>query len=391
MLDVASSTALNMNILLSFFVVFLSGILILKDIMKFEYLFFVSFIKSLIPLLYITLFFEPTWSLFTTSDVAKFFTGAFSLEGQIIYTIKNDGIVGLLTIPTTWHSVTSLFFLSSLYIFGMFYWAPLFMSIIFSFLTMRVFYHLLISNNFKRKYSTLLVIFYGLHPYVIGWTSFVPLRESLMAFLWLSILHISMGFINGNFRVTIKNLLLLYIILSLIFSVRYYMIFIVGSSVIAFLIFYRKDINKMRLPIAPPIKRVITFVLTLCTFFLISYLLSYPTEHIKSYMYTPLIAIKWFLSPNPLSLSPEYTFLFLPSSLHVFLFLPSLLGGYFLWKHVLMFKFLIFNLIIASLVFGAVGLGIRQRFQFEFILIFMQFQIIFMLRKNDIKKLMLKT
>ena len=383
MSEIDLTTSFSWQMLYAFFLVFFSGILILNKTLRFKYVIAVSFIKSLIPLIYVTLFFDPVWSPSDTSDVVKFFNAAYNLKGEIRHNFEANGYLGVLDMLNTWTFITYFWFLTSLYIFGEVYWAPLFFSVIFSFLSMRVLYFLLVINDFKKNYSKSFVIFYGLHPYVIAWTSFVPLRESLVAFLLLCLFYMVFGILNNKIRLSFFSLGFLSLILFVVYDVRYNLTYIALVSLVLYLILYGRGINFIGMRTSY-FKSALGVLLII--FLMMGIVLSLPSdvlEHVKFSSKIPFYAVKWFL--GPITLSPEYTFLYLGVFFHIVLFLPSLIAGYSLWKQSFLFKFLIVNLLCASLVYGAAGFGIRHRFQFEFILILMQFHLFYMLFKNGKK------
>jgi len=196
---------LTSELIYAFFLTFLIGIIVLKGVLGIKYSYIVSLLKAMVPLLYVAFFFNEQWST-SAGDTLKYMVGAANLHDLITGDFTYSEVVINILNMRVWHTITSLWFLTSYTVFGNYYWAPLFLSVVFSFLTIRVFYNLLFFGGFKGKYLQYLVVFYALHPYVLAWTSFVPLREALSGFLLLSFIYLVFGFVCGKFSFSISLL-----------------------------------------------------------------------------------------------------------------------------------------------------------------------------------------
>ena len=182
-----------------------------------------------------------------------------------------------------------------------------------------------------------------------------------------------MGFIQGNISTSFKNITLFLFISCIIYNVRYYLIFNIVAASAIFIFLFRKRINTGRVRMSRSMSRWSMFFTLLSAIAIVYYYFSYPSQDIKTLIGIPFVALKWFLSPIPFFLSAEYTFLFVAATFHIILFIPSLLSFPDLWKRSMLFRFLVFNIVIASVAYAAVGLGIRQRYQYEIVLILLQF------------------
>ena len=391
---VAIGNSLSISIMTGAFFVFVVGVISLKGIVGIKYAYMISFVKSMIPLLYFSFFFDSSFHLL--SDDLKYLNAALSLGGNIKEIIDAKEWGRLLDLYYTWNFMTSLWFFAAFIVFGYYYWAPIFLSIVFSFFTARQLFFLLRNNIFPGSVVAI-VCFYSLHPYVIAWTSFIALRESLAAFLLVVLLRYTFGFLVGSVRLNAKNITVFLLVFVITYNVRYALFYFTAASLVVLIMLHRKAVNREiiyngyfsglqldKLNLLSGKNRVFMVGGILM---LILYLFSFSQSDIKFVLSVPFQAVKFLISPLPWKLSEEYLFLLVPASFHVVFFVPSVFIIPGLWKRSLLFRFLLINLVIASLVYALVGLGIRQRFQYEFILILIQFHFLyqFIFYKGDLK------
>ena len=106
---------------------------------------------------------------------------------------------------------------------------------------------------------------------------------------------------------------------------------------------------------------------------------------------SPAGMIRALLSPQPWSISSEYSFLLLPSVLHWLLFLPALLGGWMLWRRSREAALLLIYLALILLLYGFIPeqQGPRHRLQVAFIIAWMQFHFFWVMIREAVSQVSL--
>ena len=288
---------------------------------------------------------------------------------------------------------TSLFFSLSFLIYGNNYWAPIYLSVIFSCLTSLVIFRLF-KNEIGKDNAQYFTIFYTLGLYTLFWTSIVALRESLCALLTILFLKMTWGFIERKTKLNPYNVGVFTIIFFVFFNVRYYMpLFILGSTLIYFSINQVSTLHKIKLT---AIK--FSFIMKLIVFFVILSIFLYIFNSLGGVPFSEAYSLaeipKRFLSitfgPLPTRLSNEYIYLTLAAYFHVIVFPLSLLYiGTFI-RHSNFNKFLFINLLFALFALSVFGLNIRHRFQYEFIVYFIEFFMFYKLAENRVVKIKIR-
>jgi hypothetical protein len=94
------------------------------------------------------------------------------------------------------------------------------------------------------------------------------------------------------------------------------------------------------------------------------------------------------LTPQLWAISPEYSFLLLPSLLHWLLLIPALLGAWMLWRRSREAALLLIYLAIVLVVYGFIPeqVGARQRVQVTFIVAWTQFHFFWVMAREAVRQ-----
>lgn len=273
----------------------------------------------------------------------------------------------------------------SFLIYGNNYWSPVYLSIIFSCLTSLVVFDLF-KNQIGKDNAKYFTIFYSLGLYTLAWTSIVALRESLCALLTISFLKIIWELIERKKRFSIYDMSKLFIVLIILFNVRFYIpIFIIGSCIIYFSINEIKKLKKIQFKIIQKItiKKLLVLSLFLLAFlFLLDRVGGVPVSEFYMLAEVPKRFLSITFGPVPTKLSNEYVFLTFAAYFHMTVFPLSLLFILRFIKASDFNKFLFINLVFALFSLSLFGLNIRHRFQYEFIIYFIEFFMFYKLAEN---------
>lgn len=314
--------------------------------------FLVAFLKSLVPFLYISFFWNNIWS--ASGDDFKYINDAVGymfFDGYINYIFSYWNIISMVILGANYSSLLfSNVILSS---FG---------AVILCKLSMRI--------GFCDNYSKMLALFFALHWDVLSWTSFVNLKETVSLFLVIFLFYIIFEF---NEKKTCWSFLGGCLFSFFLFKIRFYM---VALFLVVYFLFVYFEMRKVIF------RDFILRCFFLCAIGLFAFVVRHVAinewELIKDNFLIiswnwPIAALIWLLQPRPWALSPEYTFLSVSSWLH-WLFSPfSLIGAIHLWRQKIYLRFCILFLLVSAFFFSLTGFGPRHRFQVSFIIIWMQF------------------
>lgn len=359
-------SGLEIDLLLGGIFTFFICFLINNKIFLYHISFFVSFVKSFLPLFYFAFFYQGRFHLY--SDDTKYLSFAKQFLNSILY---NDVSILSVDYRAVWHLITTIFFSISLYIYGNNYWSPIYLSIIFSCLSGVVLYRFF-RDEIGDKYAKLVALFFLLGPYTIAWTSIVALREALVSFLLIIFIKHVWEIIERKRKFTIIFGILFILNFFCIFNVRFYLpIFVLLSAFIYFLM-KKKAFELSFKSILKKPKLIIASILIGGVTYLINLVGGVPVTELYSLAAIPGRFISLVFGPIPERLSNEYIFLLLPACVHLALFAPSI----FYWKAFVeasdFNRFLFINITIACFVMSFFGLNIRHRYQYEFIVYYIE-------------------
>ena len=346
--------------------VWIIGGLILSSSIKKELAFSVMFIKVAIVVIYFTSFADGGW--FYGGDDRGYFERGMQLfeTGRTPINLWSDPTA--LYLASTKDSLWYFFVYNylAIYAFGPHYYSPVFFNLICSALTAVFLGSLVKRLDESPLYHTWFVVFASLHWMTIAWTSFLDLKEPLIACLMAialaSLVRLPKKFFQGIAGTTIAVVLLL--------KIRYYFPALIMVGYLAAVAFeYRNVLRKRKIA-------MIVFVVPLT-----SVVAWFMQAQIGLFMSMadfgrfPYEVAHFILQPMPWNVSSTTSYLFLPSILHWLFFLPGLIGGFLIWHRSLAGRVVCLTLLGGVIFYGVISLlaSTRHRMPFDVMFIIFQF------------------
>ena len=386
--DIFIVSGFNDQILLGALFTFFICLFINVKIFNLTTSFIVSFIKSFLPFFYFSFFYQGRFH--QLSDDTKYIDFSQQFLNSVISNLNHGAAIDFYGV---WHLFTTLFFSTSFLIYGNSYWAPIYLSVIFSCLTSMIIFNLF-RTEIGKKNSQYFTLFYTLGLYTLVWTSIVALRESLCALLTILFLKMTWELIVRSTKVNIYNLGFFIIIFFVLINVRFYMpLFIFASTLIYFLVIQVTKFHKIKLKVNKFsfIYKILGFSAVLSVFlYLFNFFGGVPFSELYSLGEVPMRFLSITFGPLPSRLSNEYIFLTTAAYFHVIVFPLSLFYIVPFLKQSNFNKFLFINLLFSLIALSFFGLNIRHRFQYEFIIYFIEFFMFYKLAENGVVKIKLR-
>lgn len=332
----------------------------------------VSILKVFFPLIYFSFFYNDNWNFL--DDITYYLQGTTMLElgyNPISALVEKDGVETLMGLSLGKHILYGWWNLLSQYLFGRHYFSSVFLNIALTSIIGYFLARIARLSGFSRKYSIKLLLFFLFHWEMIPWSSMINLKDILVMFLtiltFFAILKISEG-------IKFQYLILLSIPIYCFYWIRFYAPFMILLSALIWWTLFVKGRKKY----------VILFFAIIFGNIVLSSIQENLEQHGEdiSPSFMNLIAGPFrmlSLTPQPWSIQPQYTFLFIPSILNWIFFLPTLIGGWNLWnqskKGCILLIYLVISLIFYANFPGQDGP--RQRVQLIFIIAWMQFNFLY--------------
>ena len=338
----------------------------------------IGIFKSLIFCIYFYFYYSADYHFY--DDVVYFVISKEQFEAigpiKIFFNISNaQSLIG------TNHIAYWIYVYLSGILFGFYYFSAVFCNIILSLLSSYILYLTLIRLNFSKIFCSLFFLFTVIHWETIAWTSFVSSKEPLVYFT-IVLTFYNLVLIKVNKKINIINLIYISFALIIVSQIRTYILIfllVIFSFYAIFLIKLPKQkIYRLLLFLTPTII-IPTFVYI--NFEAIYFSLNFAYISITNnqsidYANIPYGIAKFLLTPNPLNISSNYGFYYLPAFLHI-LFIPFvLLGSVMMLKRenlpLICYLILFITIVIFYSMFPEIQ-GARQRYQISMVIIFMQF------------------
>lgn len=343
----------------------------------------VSSLKVFIPFIYFSFFYNDNWNFL--DDVTYYYQGKTMLDlgyNPISVLVDPDGLEMLMGLSLGKHILYGWWNLLGQYLFGRHYFSSVFLNIA---LTAGIGYFLARIarlSGFSRQYSIKLLVFFLFQWEVIPWSSMINLKDILVMFLttmtFFAILKLSEG-------IKIQYMILLSIPIYCFYWLRFYVPFVILLSTLIWWILFVKGRKKYLL-------LLLAIIFSNIVINSIEEGLEEHGESISpSFMSLVVGPFRMLsLTPQPWSIQPQYTFLFIPSILNWVFFLPTLIGGWNLWNQSKKGCLLLIYLIISLMFYASFPGqdGPRHRVQLIFIIVWMQFHYLY---KILYKKVVIET
>jgi hypothetical protein len=264
-------------------------------------------------------------------DDQKYFHESIGLfekaKGSLMYLFSADTILEFMITAGGYHFGYFVYNYISFWLFGPYYYAPVIANILISVLTASIFYRTIIFAQLSNKASIFIYIFFLLHWDVLTWSSFINIKDTFVLFLSVSALYLMI--VTKVKGLTIRTMLLFILILVCFYTIRFYFCFFLGVTGTIFLIMTQLSKikgNWMDLFI----KISILVVLPICFYIVFIFMYARRIDSIGPQTNIFYGFPRYILTPFPLNIEPDYSFIFISSTLH-WLLLPILPYGLYLF------------------------------------------------------------
>lgn len=355
-------------------VIFALGVVISSRVISLPASIVVSGAKVLLPMLYFAFVFDGSWTFL--DDWGYFDHGRVLVQSgynPVSFLFHTDSLLTLFILVGGNHVLYDWYNFLTQWLFGGFYFAPVFLNVGLTFGIAWMGYRIALSSKSPRQYAQGLFVFLLLQWELLAWSSLVNLKDTLVLFLTVALVYAGMQFIETRRKRYIVGVAVLVI---LFYWIRFYVPLILLLSAFAYL-----------LPSAP--LRIKLWSTVLIGGLVAGYGAYAGWDQLLAAAGTLTLGsrivlgtVKMALSPQPWSIDPNYSFLLLPALLHWILFVPTVIGCVMLWQDVPRARVLIVYLLTALVVYGA-GLdelqGPRHRVQLIFMYAWAQFHFLWYL------------
>ena len=327
----------------------------------------VAILRVFIPFIYFAFFNDGTWNFL--DDITYQLQGTIMLElgyDPISALIDENGLGELMGLSLGKHILYGWWNVLAQYLFGKHYFSSVYLNIALTFLIGNYLVRIAQLCGFSRAYSTKLLLFFLVHWELVPWSSMINLKDILIMFLTVMVFFSLLKIIEGK----IKYLILLSIPIYCFYWLRFYIPFMILFATLIWVVLFMEGRNK--------------YFLLICVMFVVRIVmpsiqagLEEQGDHLSPSLMGLIVGPFRMLSltPQPWSIQPEFTFLFISSILNWIFFLPALIGGWNLWRQSKKASLLLVYLII-SLMFYANFPGQdgpRHRVQLMFIIVWIEF------------------
>lgn len=346
----------------------------------------VATLKMALPVFYFAYLYDGTWTF--KDDWTYFYIGTMLLQAgyhPITIFFSREGIFHLAVLSGGQHVLYYWYNLLAQYLFGTHYYAPVFLNVGLTCITGAFLYRIARIAGLKRSYAQGLLLFFLLHWDILAWSSLANLKDILVLTLTAGAHYFMVRLLLVRERPLIKGFnagFLLAFLFAMLF-IRYYLPVLITCALGVWSVLKMRGWWKLVIPTLAG--GVVLFVMKTR--------MRLPRRLVGSLSFSPgVIAagfIHFWLTPQPWSISPSYSFLFLPSILHWLMFIPALIGGYRLWKQYPVATYLLIYLIVASLFYAVVEelQGPRSRVQLVFIIAWAQYHFLYLLYQTVMQQL----
>jgi hypothetical protein len=363
----------NISVAISALIILLLSTLILRTILSWPVAGFVSFVKVTLSIVYFCFFADGQW--FYGGDDYKYYE-----IGIDLYRTGANPIMVLFDPVAQWHlfrgqSNTALmgyFNYLAMYFFEPRYYAPVLCLVGISSAT-AVLLTKAVGAMSSQQYQRSLTIFLALHWHTLAWTSFLNLKDSLVAF-------VAVGSIFVITRLRMRPVLYipLYILALSTFNwLRFYFpVFLIPPLVMTKILI---DSWKTRLVLS------VGGVFCAVIFLQDELRMAWGLGDIRTVMYG---AIHFLLQPVPWRLTEPATYLLIPAALHWLMMPIAFFGGWCLFRKSTEGKVIVLIFFLGVLFYALFPLiaSTRHRMPFDFLIAAMQFHGIWVLGKLVLEK-----
>jgi len=215
----------------------------------------------------------------------------------------------------------------SFLLFGQNYYSPVILNIFFSVIAGIVFYKTLLLARFDKKFCLFFLIFFLLHWDLIAWSSFINLKDILVLLLTICSLNCMLRLNYGKKRI-VPILTLSLIGVALLFIRFYLAYFLVVTGVVYFVIVQMYRVKSRWT--SPLMKLAVLLILPASFYFVFIRVYAASLSQIGGATNVILGFVRFILTPFPLTIEENYSFLLVSSVLH-WIMLPFMFYGCYLF------------------------------------------------------------
>lgn len=344
-----------------------------RNIIPLHWLALAVLIKFAIPLVYFgQVLNNNLWLL--GDDIFYFYKAILLLDSgynPLTTLTTPDGFYALIWVSAGRHFLYAWFTLLAFYIFGPYYYSPVFLNVFLTFVSGYFLYKTTLVSGFSKKYSQILFLFFVLQWDVLAWSSFVNLKDifimtlTIMLFYYIIIL---------TKQLTILRLASSLGLIFILFFVRLYIPIVFVTAFTLYIAFFSGSYKfKTRY-----IGILIVISALLVSHFQLGTILKYITYLNIAPSAISYGFVRMVLTPRPWGIEPDYSFLYIPSIFHLIFLIPTIVGGINLWKVSKDARLMIIYLLLSLLLYSSFEelQDPRHRVQILGIIVWMQFNFI---------------
>ncbi|MGK5090830.1 hypothetical protein WDW89_02300 [Deltaproteobacteria bacterium TL4] len=371
---------LNGNLLFEAFVIGLLCFWMLKAYLDLRVALFITFVRIMIPLFYFGFFFDGHWNFL--DDITYLRSGAYILDrgyNPLTALITTGGQKVLLQVTGGGTFLYYWWNALAQYLFGRFYFAPVFLNIFVTCVTGVFLYRIVRFVGASVVYAQGFLVFFLLHWDLVAWTSLINLKDPIVMMLNVATLYFASVFLETRhilYGLACFGCVVLYLL------IRFYQPIIWLACIGVWFLFYSKGKQKY-----------LVMILGVIVALYVGHKIG-GTKEIIYYMKKFLVfsagslipgLFRFLLTPRPWGIDEGSSFLLLPAIFNWFFFIFTLFGALLLWKkrskevNLMLLFFLAVCLLFAAF---AGQQGPRHRFQLTFGIAWMQYHCLWIFLKS---------
>lgn len=361
-----SGFGLNWELVLAAVFAGVVGYLVLRRLLSPGAALSVTLVKVAVPFVYFGWIYDGTWSFLDDFQYLEEGRRLLAAEYDPIGALMDPSAIGMLfSMAGGRHILYGWWNLLGQYLFGEYYFAPVFLNVALLFGAAWLFARLLREAGYRRTYIQWAVVFFVLHWELLAWSSFINLKDIVVLFLTLLALLGVLRLRAGDRK--LRWIGLLAAVGFLFFWVRFYVPLLIGGTVIGWTILRRRGRGGFRLAAVAVSAGVVLL-----------WLIDLPLDRIEpqNLLYG---FYHYLLTPLPWKVADHYSFLAVTASLHLIMFVPAVIGAAMLWQESDEGRLVILYLLGVSAGYAIVPalVGPRQRVQVTFVVLWAQFHALY--------------
>jgi hypothetical protein len=346
----------------------------------------IATLKATLPILYFAYLYDGIWTF--KDDWVYYYAGTMLLRAgydPISILLSREGILQMGVLASGSHILYHWYNLLAQYLFGTYYYSPIFLNVGLTCIAGAFFYRIVLIAGVKKSYAQGLLIFFLLHWDVLAWSTLANLKDILVLTLTTGAHYFVVCLLFVRERLLVKSIRLggLFAFLFAMLFIRFYLPVLTAITLGIWSLLRMRGWAKL---VVPAFAAGIALYVQQTR-------MRIPHAFVGSLRFEPGAIvpglIRFWLTPQPWSIAPSYSFLLVPSILHWLMFIPALIGGYRLWRQYPIAAYLLIYLMMTSLFYAVIEelQGPRTRVQLVFIIAWAQYHFLYMLYQWAVPRL----